>query len=290
VFGLSAAALLAADPRTAPLAAQAAQLAPVTFLVILATVGCYGLAAAPIARLLRLADADPQGVLFAGADAWVRDLARAVQSCGLQVMLVDTNVRNVSEARMTGLPAECASILSEHVREELDLAGLGRLVALTPNDEVNALAVRELGPVFGRAHAYQLAPRHVDSRRRQSVPARLRGRLAFAPALNRDELLERLARGAQVKKTQITEKFTWEDYQARHGESAAVLFVVDPNKRLSVCSDETSAKALPGSTLIALVLPTGPVARSAAGEEDRLWPEPGLSASLSRPEAQAKEP
>jgi CPA1 family monovalent cation:H+ antiporter len=109
------------------------------------------LAAAPVARALRLADANPQGVLFAGADAWVRDLALMVKNSGFPVMLVDTNVRNVSEARMSGLSAECASILSEHVQEELDLGGIGRLIALTPNDEVNALAVRELAHVFGRA-------------------------------------------------------------------------------------------------------------------------------------------
>ena len=97
-----------------------------------------------MARALRLADANPQGVLFAGADAWVRELALTVKNCGVPVVLVDTNFRNVSEARMAGLTAECASILSEHVQEEIDLSGIGRLMALTPNDEVNALAIREL--------------------------------------------------------------------------------------------------------------------------------------------------
>lgn len=258
VFGLSATALLVADGASEGLVAQAQQLAPVTFLVILATVGCYGLAAAPVARALRLADANPQGVLFAGADAWVRDLALMVKNSGFPVMLVDTNVRNVSEARMSGLSAECASILSEHVQEELDLGGIGRLIALTPNDEVNALAVRELAHVFGRAQVYQLAPRNVDSRRRQSVPARLRGRLAFDRAVNRDELLMRLAAGAKVKRTPLTDKYTWDDYRAAYGESAAVLFVVDSAKRLIICSDETQPKALAGSVLIALVSPSRP--------------------------------
>jgi NhaP-type Na+/H+ or K+/H+ antiporter len=253
VFGLSVAALLASEGAADQLIVQAQQLAPVTFLVILATVSCYGLAAAPVARALRLADTNPQGILFGGADPWVRDMATAVKSCGFPVMLVDTNVRNVSEARMAGLSAECASILSEHVQEELDLGGIGRLLAVTPNDEVNALAVRELAHVFGRAQVYQLAPRNVDSRRRQSVPARLRGRLAFDRTVNRDELGMRLAAGAKVKKTPLTEKFTWADYQATYGESAAVLFVVEPTKRLIVCSDETQPKAPPGSTLIALV-------------------------------------
>ena len=33
-----------------------------------------------------------------------------------------------------------ASIGSEFVQEEIDLGGIGRLLAMTPNDEVNTLA------------------------------------------------------------------------------------------------------------------------------------------------------
>jgi len=39
--------------------------------------------------------------------------------------------------------------------------------------------------------------------------------------------------------------------------------VVDPAQRLIVCSDETQPKALPGSTLIALVSPSGQAAEPA---------------------------
>jgi len=263
VFGLSAGSLLAAEGAPGPLIAQAQLLAPVTFLVILGTVACYGLAAAPIARTLGLADANPQGILFAGADAWVRELALTVKNCGVPVVLVDTNFRNVSEARMAGLTADCASILSEHVQEELDLSGIGRLLALTPNDEVNALATRELVHVFGRANVYQLAPRNVDSNRRQSVPTRLRGRLVFDRVVNRDDLVRRLAAGAKIKKTSLTDKFSWNDYRAKYGESAAVAFVVDPGGRLVVCCDEPQPKAPPGATLIALVSPSGSPAEPA---------------------------
>ncbi len=259
VFGMSAVLLLTANGDSAQLVAQAQQLSPVTFLVILGTVACYGVGSPVVARALGLAEANPQGVLFAGADGWVREAALAIKSCGFPVVLVDTNVRNVTEARTAGLSAECASILSEHVQEDLDLGGIGRLVAVTPNDEVNALAVRELAPMFGRVNVYQLEPRNVDFRRRQSVPPRLRGRLAFDRAVNRDDLLARVAAGAKIKKTSITDKYTWDQYRATHGERAAVLFVVDPAKRLIVCSDETQSKAPAGSTLIALVTPVEPV-------------------------------
>ena len=95
------------------------------------------------------------------------------------------------------------------------------------------------------------------------MPARLRGRLAFDRAVNRDELQGRLAAGAKIKKTQLTDKFSWDDYCAKYGESAAVLFAVDPTQRLIVCSDENQPKVPAGSTLIALVSPSAPATEPA---------------------------
>ncbi len=142
----------------AALAEQALQLAPLTFLVIVGTVSVYGLGAAPLARWLGLADPNPQGVLFAGADYWIREIASALHQEGITVALLDTNYSNVAAARMAGLNAHCISVLSEYVHEELDLAGIGRLLALTPNDEVNSLASIEFAHHFGRKNVFQLAP------------------------------------------------------------------------------------------------------------------------------------
>lgn len=46
--------------------AEAGQLVPYTFIVIIATVTIYGLSAKPVARLLGVAKAEPHGVLFLG--------------------------------------------------------------------------------------------------------------------------------------------------------------------------------------------------------------------------------
>ena len=47
------------------------------------------------------------------------------------MLLIDTNYRNIAVARMAGLPTYCASIVSEYVAEEIDLGGIGRLLAMT---------------------------------------------------------------------------------------------------------------------------------------------------------------
>ena len=149
-------------------------------------------------------------------------------------MLVDTNFTNIAEARMAGLPADCSSILSEHVRDELDLSGIGRLLAMTFNDEVNTMAVREFTHQFGRANVYQLASPSQSSGKRVLIAEHLRGRKLFGDQWHHDELALRLASGSVVKKTQLTESFTYDDFLQRYGPTAILLFVIDEDKRLLV--------------------------------------------------------
>src|SRR5690606_37562301 len=128
----------------------------------------YGLAASPLARVLGLATANPQGILFVGAELWVRRIAKALQEEGIPVVLIDTNYHNVAAATMEGLPAHCMSIVSEEI-EDLELPGVGRLMAMTRNDDLNTLAAVEFVPVLGRANIYQLAYRDTSGGRRSGA-------------------------------------------------------------------------------------------------------------------------
>jgi energy-converting hydrogenase Eha subunit E len=56
------------------------------------------------------------------------------------LVLVDINPAHVVEARRAGLPALVENILAEALLDEVALEGIGRLLALPSNDEVNALA------------------------------------------------------------------------------------------------------------------------------------------------------
>ena len=142
----------------AQLAAQAEQIVPITFLVIVSTVTIYGLTLSPLAHWIGAAQPNRQGILFAGAESFIRAIAQSLHAEGCPVLLVDTNRHNIAAARMAGLKTCQASILSEHVQEELDLSDIGRLLAMTPNDDVNSLAAMELTDVFGRDSVYQLTP------------------------------------------------------------------------------------------------------------------------------------
>lgn len=57
---------------------------------------------------------------MAGCHSWAIKLALALKKEGVRVILVDTNMSNVSSARMAGLYSHLASILSAHFIEIAD--------------------------------------------------------------------------------------------------------------------------------------------------------------------------
>ena len=230
------------------------QIVPLTFVLIVGTVTVYGLFSAPLARLLKLADENPQGILFAGAGAWVRDIAEALMNLDQQVLLVDSSYANWRETRMRGIPVECASVLSEHILEETDLSGIGRLVAATPSNEVNALAVQEYTSVFESKNVFQMAPWDINAGKRTSVSEHSLGRLVASEDLPYVRIRNGYRQGAEVKTTLITDEYTIEDFYEKYGvDNAAVLFVLDSNGRLHINSAHEPHDVKTGDTVIAIV-------------------------------------
>jgi len=240
-------------------------LVTVTFLVIVGTVTVYGLTAAPLARWLKVADPHSHGILFAGAASFVQAIADAVKQQGHQVLLVDTNYSNIAAARMKGLPTCWANILSEYVREELDLVGIGRLMAMTPNDEVNALASQQFTELFGRAEVYQLAVRTTEADRQETLSKDRLGRVLFGPEAGHGRLAQRLAAGAVVKTTTLTDEFDYPAFRELYGETAIVLFVIEESGALTAATVDGPVAPRPGQTLISLVDPIEQAADDQAG-------------------------
>jgi NhaP-type Na+/H+ or K+/H+ antiporter len=253
IVAAAVASLLSLELAGSNFAAEGEQFVLVTFLVIVGTVSVYGLTLAPVARRLGLATPDPQGVLFVGASPVVRAIAEGVQTEGIPTLLVDTNHENIAAARMAGLPVCFASIGSEFVQEEIDYGDIGRLLAMTPNDEVNTLAAMEFAERFGRAGVYQLATTAPASERHDRVAAHRRGRTLFRKDAAFDELASRWEAGARIKKTMLTEDFTFDDFRARYGPDAIVLFALDEAGKLIVNTSEGPKTLKARQKVIALV-------------------------------------
>ncbi|MDT8306574.1 MAG: sodium:proton antiporter [Anaerolineae bacterium] len=237
----------------------AEELVPLTFVVIMGTVSFYGLTAGPVARWLKLAEQDPQGVLIVGAHDYAREIACTLAEHGITVRLLDNNRENVRKGRLDGLEVYYGNAYSEEVLERLDLTGIGRLLAMTSNDEVNALAALHFPEVFSRAEVYQL-PLGMGTEEENEMdlaPQHLTGRILFGPTLNYSFLEEQFHRGASIKATKLTEAFTYRDLQAEYGRRAIPLFAITARGKLRIATQDKPLQPEPGQTVISLILPQG---------------------------------
>ncbi len=233
---------------------QAELLVPITFMVIIFTVAIYGLTTPPLARWLKVAKPNPQGVLIVGAHSWGRVIAEVLQTEGYRTLVVDDNWANISAARISGVPTFYANILSEYALDEIELSEIGRLLALTSDDEFNSLATLQFVDVFGRAEVYQLPPESSEEGPRKTVSQHLQGRLLFSPEITYAYLSQRFAHGAVVKTTKLTQEFDYNAFQALY-DDAVPLFLITQNGNLVVFTKDNPPSPQPGQTLISLVTP-----------------------------------
>jgi hypothetical protein len=147
------------------------------------------------------------------------------------------------------------------------MAGIGKLVALTPNDEVNALACVHLAATFGRAEVFQVTAS--DPRTRAHLPSELRGRPLFRQTQSIGALDREIARGAEIKATTLSTSFDLAAHLGQHGPSTLLLGRLVQGKRLELYSAERVPEAAAGDVVLSLV----DAARSK---------RPGESATLQR--------
>ncbi len=234
------------------------QIVPLTFLVVVGTVTIYGLSAGRLARLLKLSQPRANGLLIVGAQDWACEMAKALMDGGCcdDVLLVDSNWDKVSAAKLDGLPVVYASILSEAALNEIDTSRIGRLLALTSNDEVNSLAALRFTDMFERANVFQLPLQNAEKRRHDvSLEQHLVGRSLFGSTITYTYLQRRFEQGAVIKMVKLTKEFPYESFRRYYGTTAVPLFMVEESGKLTILTADNGVTPRAGQTLIALVDP-----------------------------------
>lgn len=225
------------------------------FWVIIVTIIACSVSSRPLANLLKLTKPDPQGIVFLGAHEWARKIATVIQREGFHVLMVDTNEQNVYDAHLDILPAMSGNILSEETREQLNLLGIGRFFALTPNDEVNSLACNEMSEVFGRAEVYQLLFTGAKRKDVKAVKQRASGRFLFNKGATFTKLSSLFAEKAEIESFKITEDYTYELFLNDYKDRMTPLFIVSDEDHLQIMTIDNAPEPKAGQTLIALVHP-----------------------------------
>ncbi|TAN03889.1 MAG: sodium:proton antiporter [Rhodanobacteraceae bacterium] len=231
-------------------------LVPLVFILIIGTVVLQSATARPLARALKVADPDPDGVLIFGSDEVARRIATALAEHKFQVLLADDDWDGISAARMAGLATFFGNPTSQHAALHLDLTGIGRLLALSTRRELNSLACMHYRQEFGRERVYRLrvlAPE--DATDRAAFAGSLRAKALFGGDMTHMRFAELLQAGWRIKSSALTDAFGWPAFVAQHGADSMLLFGVEPNGRLRVVSNRRKTEPKSGWSVIALVSP-----------------------------------
>lgn len=234
---------------------EAAMIPTITFLVIVGTVLTYGLTAKPLALRLKLAEPNPKGILFVGAPPWARALAEELHQNDIPVLMADSNRIAITAARMAGLRTFYGSALSERAMGQMDFSGIGRSIAITPNDETNALVSMHYASLFGRSKVYQLLSQAQPTPQdKHSISHTLEGRSLFGETVTFQTLTQLFAQGAVIKKTGITTEFSFEDYTKLYRENTIPLLLLSPEGTPLMFTVKDPPVPGPGSSVFSLTL------------------------------------
>ena len=232
---------------------QAELLVPLTFMIIIGTVGFQSLTARPLAKWLKVAEPEPTGFLLVGANPLARTIAAELDEHGFNTVLADNNWDNIRAAMVAGRKTFYGNVVSEQADRQLNLIGIGRLLALTPYQETNCLAVMRYRSEFGDQNIFSLAPDvNVEEERAKEPQC---GRTAFGKEITYSTLMKMLKNEAKIHSTALTSEFGLEDFNKLHGDRAVKLFAITPRGQLRLFTDINEMQPSDGWTLLSLIVP-----------------------------------
>jgi len=234
---------------------NADQLVPLTFMVIIGTVLLQSATAGPIATKLGVREPESRGFLIVGANPLAQAIAIALKENNFRILLIDQNWTAVRECKMKNLPAYWGNPVSQHAERHLNLVGIGHLLAISPQFEINALAAQYFRFEFEPRNIYRIHQQQQKGAKAQSqVDFKYGGRLLFGKDMTYQRLSECLTQGWKIKKTPLTANFTFKDYLADPKRRRLPLFALDDDEGIHFFCEDADFTPSAGWKILAFTL------------------------------------
>jgi NhaP-type Na+/H+ or K+/H+ antiporter len=240
-------------------------LVPLVFTLIIGTVVLQSATARPLALWLQVAEPEPNGVLIYGSDEVARAIGKALTDAGFRTVLADDDWDGIRLARMEGLPTFFGNPASPYADRNLDLTGLGRLLAVSTHRERNSLTCVHYRQEFGRQKVYRLrnlTPQ--ENTERAALSGSVLAPPLFDEEMTHGRFAHMLEQGWSIKSTKLSSTFDWPQFVAQYGTAAVLMFGVEEKGTLRVASSKRELQPKPGWTVLVLVPPTASAVALAA--------------------------
>lgn len=228
-------------------------LVPLVFMVIIGTVVLQSLTASALAKKLKVADPNPNGVLISGGNTFSIMLGKALKENGFEVIIASSSYDRTRNIRMENLNTYFGNLVSEHADRHLSLVGIGHLLAIHPRSEQNLLTVLRYRSEFGGQNVYRLkTSEKQDGNERARTNEDWQKAWLFGDDIYYKKISEIVNKGGQIKTTNISEAYPFSMYCSENPENIP-LFAVSTQQKLHIFSSQPNFKPNKGWKVIALV-------------------------------------
>lgn len=233
-------------------------LTSLTFALVFSTVVAHGFTIGWFAKKLNLASSESPGVLLIGGNPFTTELAKSLHDLNRQVLIMDNSFERLSGARKYGLKSELGQVLSEQTEYNVDLTPYPIMIAASESDSYNALVCSNFVPELGRKALFQTALHHGETIKYNPS---LGGQILFNLKETYHHLNERILNGQIIRKTTITDQYTYTQYLQDREDNTLLLYMLKANGTLEFCIANKEVQASSGDTVVSLTSPTKEIAK-----------------------------
>ena len=242
-------------PRLVDAGYSAETLLPLVFAVIFATVFSHGLSLNWLANKLGLASRHRDSVLLVGASPWTIELAQALRSIKVNVLVADTSWHALRPARLAGIPVFYGEILSEFAEESVEIAHVRTVLAATSNDAYNALVCTAIAPEIGNDRVLQLSMGEDYEEDPQALSRPRRGQVAFDLGADFEKLWRLYVRGWRFFKTRLSANYAYQNFLDDRPEDALEILALHADGKVEFRSADAAVTAAAGDTIVYFAKP-----------------------------------
>ncbi|MDX8045075.1 sodium:proton antiporter [Gracilibacillus sp. S3-1-1] len=227
-----------------------------TFALVFSTVVVHGFSIGWVAKKLNLSSEGNPGVLIVGSNRFTNALAMVMRELKIPTVIVDSSWDRLNRARKAGVAHNHCEILSEQTEYTMDFTPYDYLLSATEYDSYNALVCSNLVPEFGRKNVYRLSRQNNSGDDLVDIDHTIGGIEVFSPGEGIEDLKFKLKSGYVLRKTMITERYSYEDYLQDRDKETVLLFTLKQSKQIEFFVDKREATAAPGDTIVSLSPPS----------------------------------
>lgn len=227
-------------------------LTALTFALVFSTVVVHGFTIGWLGRKLDLATGDDPGIIIIGVGRFVLKFSEALAEYNKNILIIAPSWGRLQPARLAGLKTFTGDILSEHTEYELDMTPYETMIMTEEVDSYNALVMNNHVPDFGRENLYQTAIHQGDP---ADYHTSLKGRTLFGNEWNIHELDMKAEEGYTIRKTKLTEHYTYADYEKNWNADTILLFIHREQGKIEFFTSDNFPEPKLGDVIVSFVSP-----------------------------------